>query len=171
MQTRFNLRILIFLTFTSTIVIINYQTPSVKLKLNHIVNLSQPIIDKSSLKHSQNGSYPNLKYVRSGPAINCLQRPLNHHKYFDLKEMNKSTTNRYAYAWYVSRTNYLCSALVAFKHMKKIRSQQPGNNWNKLCNYLHGVKSPVIKCDRYLILCWLSLILNECCGCSRINYI
>ena len=126
------LAICIFLTFILTTLItrqqltFSYQTSFRKTLSDHTVNMSQRFVSIRSLTPIRNGSYPNLKYARSGPAINCLQRPLNSQKYFDLKEVNNSLTNKYAYAWYVSRPAYLCSALAAFKQMKDIRSQQIG---------------------------------------------
>ncbi len=59
------------------------------------------------------------KYVRTGNDLNCLQRDLSY--YYPSKRKPTKVKKRFAYAWYVSRVEYHCAALVSLKMIKNLR--------------------------------------------------
>jgi hypothetical protein len=60
-------------------------------------------------------------YAKSGDDLNCGQAPLDS---VDPSMTSSLGQKRFAYAWYVSRTSYHCSALVALKMLKKVRLKE-----------------------------------------------
>ena len=135
------LGVILFFSFILTTIITkqqlswNQETSFRKVIAERTINISRRVRVRSQFSF-KNGTYPNLKYARSGPAINCLQKPLTDPANFDLEEMRQRSSKKYAYAWYVSRPAYLCSAIAALKHLKEIRAKQHKGN---LTNYWWSV--------------------------------
>ena len=59
------------------------------------------------------------KVIQSKSNLNCYQKPFEN---LGLKPATINDTNQYAYVWYATQNNYLCSALVALKHLQSFRN-------------------------------------------------
>ena len=69
------------------------------------------------------------RYTHHGYDINCWQRPLDtDRRNFDTNIRKK----KFAYVWYAASNPYLCSALTAFKLLKKAREREQGSREEQL---------------------------------------
>ena len=71
------------------------------------------------------------RYVRTGSDINCGQRPLVQ----KAPETATATNRTFAYAWYISKEAYHCSALSAFKMLKKLRQAEGETSIKRSAEY------------------------------------
>ena len=70
-----------------------------------------------STKVQQNEEKPPT--IQSKSNLNCYQKPFQN---LDLKPTtNFTNASTFAYVWYATENNYLCSALVAMKHLQNLR--------------------------------------------------
>lgn len=80
---------------------------------------------EEEIKNINDSSFPkpDMIYSYSGNDINCHQNPLT----FPKHEKIMLKDRKFAYVWYVVTLEYSCSALIALKKLKKLRSQTDGN--------------------------------------------
>ena len=134
------LGLILFFSFILTTIITkqqmswNQETSFRRVIAERTINVSRRVKIRSQISF-KNGTYPNLKHARTGPAINCLQKPLTDPSNFDSKEMIEKNERKYAYAWYVARPAYLCSAIAALKHLKEIRAKAQNGNLTSLAKF------------------------------------
>ena len=130
LQLRNILALAVFVSFVVTALLTreqmtwSHQAAFRKLIVNHTIKRAILKTLPVRFKLFKNGSYPNLRYARKGAAINCLQKPLTDPSNFDNDLVTNNASKRFAYAWYVARPAYLCSAIAALKHLKEIREAQ-----------------------------------------------
>ena len=127
-QPRTILALAVFASFILTALLTSeqmnrsHQASFRKMIVNHTIK--RAILKTLPVRYKlfKNGSYPNLRFARKGAAINCLQKPLTDPSNFDDDLATNNATKRFAYAWYVARPAYLCSAIAALKNLKEIRA-------------------------------------------------
>jgi hypothetical protein len=72
---------------------------------------------------NRTGVRETMKYVVNGTFLNCQEKPLSHDHNFSPSTNYTKKQLKFAYAWYVTQNDYLCSAVVALKHLKSLRAQ------------------------------------------------
>ncbi len=91
------------------------------------------------------------KYVKTGNDINCGQKDLT--GYYRSKRKERNSKKKFAYAWYVSRVEYHCAALVSLKMIKNFRMggcELPHTiNECGFCDYNVANGSEPAKCDHF----------------------